>query len=188
MNAFASASGAEITAPTLLLVDDDQLLCSALSRALARRGYHVLIAHDGASALAAVRAHRPGHAVVDLKLPDRSGLQVLAHARAIHPPIRVVMLTGHGSICTAVEAMKLGAVHYLTKPADPDEVVAAFHCDRADPAIPVAVKPMSPGRVEWEHINRVLLQHRGNISATARALSLHRRTLQRKLAKHASRD
>ena len=84
--------------------------------------------------------------------------------------------------------MKLGAVHYLTKPADADDVVAAFHRDRADPAVPVAAKPMSPSRVEWEHINRVLLDHRGNISATARALSLHRRTLQRKLAKHASRD
>ena len=184
----AVAAGAPIHAPSLLLVDDDDVMCAALARALARRGYQVLIAHDGASALAAVREHRPGHAVLDLRLPDRSGLQVLAQARASHPAIRVVMLTGHGSICTAVEAMKLGAVHYLTKPADADDIVAAFHCNRADPEVPVAAKPMTPGRVEWEHINRVLLQYRGNISATARALSLHRRTLQRKLAKHASRD
>lgn len=184
----ATAAGGANGAPALLLVDDDDLLCAAFARALTRRGYRVLVAHDGTAALVAVRAHRPAYAVVDLKLPDRSGLQLLAQARAIHPEIRVVMLTGHGSICTAVEAMKLGAVHYLTKPADADDVVAAFHCDRADPAIPVAAKPMSPGRVEWEHINRVLLQCRGNISATARALSLHRRTLQRKLAKHASRD
>jgi len=129
----ASATGAPIRAPSLLLVDDDELLCGALSRALARRGFHVLVAHDGESALAAVRAHRPEQAVVDLRLPDRSGLQVLAQARAIHPAIRVVMLTGHGSICTAVEAIKLGAVHYLTKPADADDVMAAFRRERADP-------------------------------------------------------
>ena len=186
MNGFAA--GPAIHAPTVLLVDDDDQLSAALARALMRRGYQALVAHDGAAALAAVRAHRPGHAVIDLKLPDRSGLQVLAQARAIHPALRAVMLTGHGSICTAVQAIKLGAIHYLTKPVDADDIVAAFHCDRADPDVPVAAKPMTPSRVEWEHISRVLLQHRGNISATARALSLHRRTLQRKLAKNASRD
>ncbi len=174
-------------ARTVLLVDDDDALCTALARALVRRGLRVAVARDGAAALGVVRAERPDYAVVDLRLPDRSGLQLLAQIRVAHPPTRVVMLTGHGSIATAVEAIKLGAVHYLTKPADADEIVAALHRDRPDDGVPVSARPMSPGRLEWEHINRVLLDCDGNISATARALSLHRRTLQRKLAKHATR-
>ena len=172
---------------TVLVVDCDEVVCSSLRLGFARRGFDVAIAHDGAAALRHARDRVPAYAVVDLRLPDRSGLKVLAGLRALDPAIRAVMLTGHGSISTAVEAIKLGAVDYLTKPAEADEVIAAFHRDAPDDDVPVSTKPMSPGRVAWEHINRVLLQHEGNISATARALSLHRRTLQRKLAKHATR-
>jgi len=172
---------------TVLLVDGDEGLCSALGCGLARRGFSVEVAHSGGAALRAARDRRPEYAVVDLRLPDRSGLKVLAELRAIQPQIRAVMLTGHGSISTAVEAIKLGAIDYLTKPAEADDVIAAFHRDDPDDDAPISTKPMSPSRVAWEHINRVLLQYEGNISATARALSLHRRTLQRKLAKHATR-
>ncbi len=172
---------------TVLVVDEDETQCIALERGFARRGFAVAVAHDGAAAIAVARDRRPAYAVVDLRLPDRSGLKVLSELRHAHPELRAVMLTGHGSISTAVEAMKLGAIDYLTKPAEVDDVIAAFHHDDPDDDVPVSTKPMSPSRVAWEHIHRVLLQNEGNISATARALSLHRRTLQRKLAKHATR-
>ena len=176
-----------VGAGSILVVDDDEALCGALSRALGRRGFRAWVAHSAEAAIRAAREQRPEYAVVDLRLPDQSGLKVLSRLLEIHAPMRVVMLTGHGSIPTAIAAIKLGAVQYLTKPADADDVIAAFHCDRPDDEVPVTDKPMSPSRVEWEHINRILVEHQGNISATARALSLHRRTLQRKLAKRAVR-
>ena len=174
-------------APTVLLVDENETLCTDLARGFQARNYRTRMAHGGAAALATAEAERPDYAVVDLKLPDQSGLRVLARLLEIDPEMRVVILTAHASISTAVEAMKLGAVHYLTKPATADEIVASFYRDPPDPDAAISERPMSPSRVEWEYINRVLLANRGNISATARALSLHRRTLQRKLAKHAVR-
>lgn len=174
-------------APTVLLVDENDTLCADLARGFAARNYRTSVAHTGAAAIAAAESLRPDYAVLDLKLPDQSGLRVLARLMEIDPEMRVVVLTAHASISTAVEAIKLGAMHYLTKPATADEIIGSFSRDHANPDVPVAERPMSPSRVEWEYINRVLLAYRGNISATARALSLHRRTLQRKLAKHAVR-
>jgi two-component system, response regulator RegA len=174
-------------APSVLLVDENETLCADLARGFQARNYRTSAAHTGAAALAAAETLRPDYVVIDLKLPDQTGLRVLRRLMEIDPAVRVVVLTAHASISTAVEAMKLGATHYLTKPATADEIIAAFYRDRPDPDVLIAERPMSPSRVEWEYINRVLLSYRGNISATARALSLHRRTLQRKLAKHAVR-
>jgi len=126
--------------------------------------------------------------VVDLRLGDASGLGLIEALHALDPRTRIVMLTGYASIATAVEAIKLGATHYLTKPADPDEIIAALGRTSGDADIPVAAHPPSVERLEWEHIQKVLNQHQGNISATARALKMHRRTLQRKLAKRPVRE
>jgi len=166
---------------TLLLVDDDPVLCEVLARALGRRGFDVTVAHSVESALCAVEAEAPEYAVIDLKLPDQSGLKLISALKAADENTRIVMLTGHASIPTAIEAIKLGAIYYLPKPANADEVVAAFARENANDDVPVDGSTLSVERVEWEHISRVLRDHDGNISATARALSMHRRTLQRKL-------
>jgi two-component system response regulator RegA len=123
----------------------------------------------------------PEFAVVDLRLPDQSGLKLVAHLKAADAYTRIVVLTGHASIPTAVEAIKLGATYYLTKPTDADAVVAAFAEGSGNADVPIDAKPMTVEHVEWEHIQHVLHDHGGNVSATARALSMHRRTLQRKL-------
>ncbi|MCB9540317.1 MAG: response regulator [Myxococcales bacterium] len=170
--------------PSLLLVDDDPVLRPRLARALAKRGFQVREAADGAEALAAARAESPELAIIDLRLPDVTGLEVLRDLLAIDPTTRALMLTGYGSIGTAVEAMRLGAVNYLPKPADADEVVAAF--ERADEPPLTSGAPIeapSLARAEWEHINRVLADCGGNVSEAARRLGLHRRSLQRKLQK-----
>ena len=166
---------------TLLLVDDDVTLCDVMGRALTARGFAVTAVHTLDDALRAIDGDPPEFALVDLKLADQSGLKVVARLKAADAHTRIVVLTGHASIPTAVEAIKLGATHYLTKPADADAVVAAFGRDGGDENVPIDPKPMTVERVEWEHIQHVLSQHDGNISATARALSMHRRTLQRKL-------
>jgi two-component system response regulator RegA len=169
--------------PSLLLVDDDPALCEVMARALTARGYAVKVAQTVADAIQVVDADPPEYALIDLKLPDQSGLKLVAHIKAADAQTRMVVLTGHGSIPTAIEAIKLGAAYYLTKPADADEVVAAFAHEAGNESFPIEGKPMSVERVEWEYIQRVLHEHGGNISATARALSMHRRTLQRKLQK-----
>jgi two-component system response regulator RegA len=170
-------------AESVLLVDDDPALCDVLARALKSRGYDVSVAHDASAAMAMVRRDPPEFAVVDLKLPDSSGLKLVSDLHGVDEHTRIVVLTGHASIPTAVEAIKLGATYYLTKPADADTVVAALRRDGGDATMPVDDKAMTVERVEWEHIQRVLHDHDNNISATARALSMHRRTLQRKLRK-----
>ncbi|MEP7181996.1 MAG: response regulator transcription factor [Betaproteobacteria bacterium] len=170
-------------AATLLIVDDDATLCDVLARALTTRGFAVTVAHSAEDALAAVLRDPPEFAVVDLRLPDRSGLKLVTALKEADAHTRIVVLTGHASIPTAVEAIKLGATNYLTKPADADTVVAALRRDEGDDSLPIDEKAMTVERVEWEHIQHVLHQHDGNISATARALSMHRRTLQRKLQK-----
>ena len=174
--------------PSLLLVDDDKIFSSVMGRALESRGYQVTVCNDASSALACIAADAPEYAVIDLKLPDASGLQLIAALTAADENTRIVMLTGYASIATAVEAIKLGATYYLTKPTDADAVVAALHRTHGDASIPVGEKPLSVNRIEWEHINRVLIEHHGNISATARILGMHRRTLQRKLGKRPSKD
>jgi two-component system response regulator RegA len=168
---------------SLLIVDDDPALCDVLARAMTTRGFDVTVAHTADDAIAAVQRDPPEFAVVDLRLPDRSGLKLVAELHGADEHTRIVVLTGHASIPTAVEAIKLGATNYLTKPADADAVLAALRRDAGDDTLPIDDKPMTVERVEWEHIQHVLHQHGGNISATARALSMHRRTLQRKLHK-----
>ncbi|HEY6093893.1 MAG TPA: response regulator transcription factor [Gallionellaceae bacterium] len=169
----------------LLLVDDDVTFCQVLARALGKRGFHVTVAHSVEEALPLASANPPEFAVVDLKMSGASGLQLIQALHEHDAATRIVVLTGYASIATAVEAIKLGATQYLSKPANADEIVAAFgHLASAD--TPLNTQPSSISRVEWEHIQRVLQEHNGNISATARALNMHRRTLQRKLGKYPS--
>ena len=167
--------------PSLLMVDDNELFASIMGDALVKRGYAVSVAHSVNEAIALIENDAPEFAVVDLSMPERSGLELVKHLIALDEKTRIVVLTGYASITTAVEAMKLGAVHYLAKPADADEVVAGFYKDDGDASVAVSNKPLSVNRVEWEHIQKILAENDGNISATARALNMHRRTLQRKL-------
>jgi two-component system response regulator RegA len=173
-------------APSLLVIDDDEVFRSRLARAFARRGYDVREAADGIEAVRSARQDSPELAVLDLRMPGPSGLAVLEELKAIDPTTNIVVLTGYGSIATAVEAVRLGATHYLTKPADVEDIEAAFarasHPDQTPPAVPERVPSLA--RVEWEHIHRVLSDCGGNISQAARLLGIHRRSLQRKLAKH----
>jgi len=173
----------EIDAPSLLLVDDDELFCSVLAAAMTNRGFSVLVAHDVDSALEVIGDNSPEYAVVDLNMPGASGLVLVERLHALDAYTRIVVLTGYASIATAVEAIKLGATHYLTKPADADEIVLALERTQGDVAVEIAPQPMSVNRLEWEHIQKVLAECEGNISETARRLGMHRRTLQRKLAK-----
>ena len=174
--------------PVLLLVDDDEIYCSVLGDALKRRDYQVLTAHDLAAALQLARTHEPEYAVVDLRIGMESGLELVKQLAELDENTRIVMLTGYASVATAVEAIKLGAVHYLAKPANADEVVAALQRTEGDATVSPAENPLSVRRLEWEHLQKVLMEHDGNISAAARALKMHRRTLQRKLAKHPVRE
>jgi len=171
----------------LLVVDDDPVFGGVLSRALSRRGFAVEVAEGVGEARRKMAVRVPDYAVLDLKMPDGSGLMLLEELRHRNPSARIVVLTGFASVATAVEAIKLGAVHYLPKPVDADEVVAAFERGRGDASMPLSGKPLSVDRLEWEHIQKVLAQNGGNVSATARALNMHRRTLQRKLTKKPSR-
>jgi two-component system, response regulator RegA len=169
--------------PDLLLVDDDKTFCEVMGDALAKRGFEVRLAHDVAAGLTAAEASPPEYALVDLKMPGPSGLELVKRLKQLDEHTRIVVLTGYASIATAVEAIKLGAIHYLTKPADADEVVAAFGRADGDASAPVAHRPLSVHRLEWEHIQKVLNDSKGNVSDTARRLGMHRRTLQRKLQK-----
>jgi two-component system response regulator RegA len=169
--------------PTLLVVEDDDQLRERLSRAFRDRGFFTVAAASVEAALLQVE-DAPEYAVVDLRIGEESGLVVLRALLANDPATRVVMLTGFGSIATAVEAMRLGATHYLTKPADADEILAALRRGEGQEPEPPADDPPSLARTEWEHINRVLVSVSGNISEAARRLGLHRRSLQRKLAKY----
>jgi two-component system response regulator RegA len=168
--------------PTLLLVDDDATFRSVLTRALEKRGFAVTAADSVETALPIAEANPPEYAVIDLKMSGASGLVLVRKLHELDPATRIVMLTGYASIATAVEAIKLGATQYLSKPANADEIVAAFG-HSANPDLALDAQPTSVDRLEWEHINRVLQEQQGNISATARLLNMHRRTLQRKLGK-----
>lgn len=169
---------------TLLVLDDDAPLRTRLGRALEQRGFDVTLAGSVAEGIAAVRANPPAFAVVDLKLDDGSGLKAVETIREVRPESRVVMLTGYGNIATAVAAVKAGAIDYLAKPADADDVVRALLAQTGETPAPPE-KPMSADRVRWEHIQRVYELCNHNVSETARRLSMHRRTLQRILAKRA---
>lgn len=173
--------------PSLLLVDDDATFCSVLARALDKRGFAVTVAHSVEDAMPLAQDSPPEYAVVDLKMGGASGLVLIKALHELDPATRIVVLTGYASIATAVEAIKLGATQYLAKPANADEIVAAFGHLPSD-ELPLNVQPPSVERLEWEHIQRVLQENQGNISATARALNMHRRTLQRKLGKRPVND
>ena len=167
---------------SLLLVDDDTTFCDVLCRALEKRGFTVTVAHSVEQALPLVAMNPPEYAVVDLKMAGASGLSLIQSLHELDSATRIVVLTGYASIATAVEAIKLGATQYLSKPANADEIVAAFG-HSASTKQPLSTQPSSVNRLEWEHIQRILQENQGNISATARALNMHRRTLQRKLGK-----
>jgi two-component system, response regulator RegA len=167
---------------SLLLVDDDLTFCKVLSAALVKRGFAVTVAHSVEQATPIAESNPPEFAVVDLKMGGAPGLALVKVLHGLDPNTRIVVLTGYASIATAVEAIKLGATQYLAKPANADEIVAAFS-HAADSNAPLQSHPTHIGNLEWEHIQRVLREYDGNISATARALNMHRRTLQRKLAK-----
>ena len=171
----------------LLLVDDDARFLGRLARAMTRHGFAVATAAGVRDGIDEAQAWRPDYAVVDLRLEDGSGLDVVQAIEADLPQCRVIVLTGYGNIATAVAAVKAGAVDYLSKPADADTIAAALLQDRGDKPAPPE-HPMSADRVRWEHIQRVYEQCDRNVSETARRLRMHRRTLQRILAKYAPRD
>ena len=176
-------------APSILIVDDDATLRERLAAALRGRGFEVQTAGDYDQAIALAQVESPEMAVVDLRMPGRSGLELIRDLKALDAETKIVVLTGYGSIATTIDAMKLGAVYYLPKPADADDVLAAFARGEGPPL------PISPSdfavpsleRVKWEHINLVLADCGGNVSEAARRLNLHRRTLQRILQKYPPR-
>ena len=168
----------------LLLVDDDKPFVTRLARAMETRGFDVRVAESVAEGIEEVKKSPPAFAVVDLRLGDGNGLDVIEALHAARPDARAVVLTGYGNIATAVTAVKLGAIDYLAKPADADAVYGALVADR-DPRAALPENPMSADRVRWEHIQRVYELCNRNVSETARRLNMHRRTLQRILAKRA---
>jgi len=169
-----------------LIVDDDSAFTRVLARAMTRRGFDVQVARDVTSAVSLARQTPPDLATVDLKMEGPSGLSLIPQLKQINPEVRILVLTGYASIATAVEAIKSGAHNYLPKPADADQILHVLEgeAEKTEETPPIPDTPMSVSRLEWEHIQKVLQEHEGNISATARALGMHRRTLQRKLAKH----
>lgn len=176
-----------ITDRSLLVLDDDAPLRNRLARALESRGFQVTMAAGVQEAMVVIRANPPAFAVCDMRLEDGSGLSVVEELRAKRPDARIIMLTGYGNIATAVAAVKAGAVDYLAKPADADDVMKALMAVGDNLPDPPA-NPMSADRVRWEHIQRVFELCNHNVSETARRLNMHRRTLQRILAKRAPRE
>ncbi len=183
---FVALDGLPESERSLLIVDDDSPLCLRLARAMERRGFVVATADSVAGGIAAAGERPPAFAVVDLRLGDGNGLDIVGAIRRVRPNARIIMLTGYGNIATAVAAVKAGALDYLPKPADADAVERAL-LTRGASLPPPPEDPMSADRVRWEHIQRVFEQCDRNVSETARRLKMHRRTLQRILSKHAPR-
>ena len=173
--------------PTLLLVDDDTDFLSVLAPAMTKRGFSVRTANSAENAFELAQQDAPEFAVVDLKMSGNSGLVLVRQLASLQAGTRIVVLTGYASITTAIEAIKLGATHYLAKPVDADEIVNAFTKQSGDTDVELTTNPLSIDQLEWEHIQRILAEQDGNISATARSLNMHRRTLQRKLSKNPSK-
>ncbi|QBB71703.1 response regulator transcription factor [Pseudolysobacter antarcticus] len=180
------------TADSVLLIDDDAVFLRVMARALGQRGFTVRTAQNSETALALCRSEAPMHAVLDLKLGEENGLTLIPQLLSVAPDLRILLLTGYASIATAVEAIKRGAHDYLAKPVDADAVTLALRGKNesslatATTRVPDGAQPLR--RLEWEHIQRVLSECDGNISAAARRLGLHRRTLQRKLGKRPVRE
>jgi two-component system response regulator RegA len=172
----------EDTAPSVLLVDDDERFRTTLARAFQRRGWDVCQASNAVDALRLAQAESPEHAVVDLVLKSSDGLSLVRELIALDPSTRIVLLTGFASVATAIEAIRSGAVHYLAKPADLGDIIAAFEAG-GQPTVPPMVVP-SLDRVEWEHIQRVMHSCAGNVTQAAKLLGIHRRSLQRKLRRN----
>lgn len=178
--------------PSILIVDDDEVYRNRLARAFVDRGYEVRTASDYDSAVVVAQEDSPELAVLDLKMPGKSGLELVKALAEIDPSTKTLILTGYGSIATAIDAVRLGATYYLSKPADADDIIGAFARGEAPPLDPPPpssgtggdYKAPSLARAEWEHINRVLSDAGGNISEAARRLGIHRRSLQRKLQKY----
>jgi two-component system response regulator RegA len=171
---------------TLLMLDDDGPFRNRMARALTHRGFEVTAIETVAQARAAARDNPPAFAVLDMRLEDGNGLDVVSELQATRPDCKIIMLTGYGNLATAVAAIKAGAVDYLAKPADADDVCKALLAAPGDKPAPPE-NPMSADRVRWEHIQRVYELCGKNVSETARRLNMHRRTLQRILAKRAPR-
>lgn len=171
---------------SILLVDDEQVFRESLARAFRRRDFDVRTADGYETALASAKEDSPELAVVDLRMAGKNGLEVVRDLKALDPATRIVVLTGYGSIATAVDALRLGAAYYLPKPADVDDILGAFRRAEEDPLTAIASDARAPSlaRAEWEHISRVLSDCGGNISVAARRLGIHRRSLQRKLSKY----
>ncbi|NTV12128.1 MAG: response regulator transcription factor [Zoogloea sp.] len=172
----------------ILVVDDDPAFNRVLCRALTHRGYTAFGAQTPEDALQLAKEHEPELVVLDLNLAGSSGLRLIEPLLACNPDSRILVLTGYASITTAVDAIKLGATQYLSKPAEVDAILKALQATEVHIQDDAPEAPMSVDRLEWEHIQRVLAEHEGNVSATARALKMHRRTLQRKLAKRPVRN
>ena len=181
MPALSSSDGTSV-----LIVDDDPVFRERLGRAFRDRGHDVRTADGVEQALALARDDSPEIAIIDLRMPGRSGLELIPALHGLDPATKIIVLTGYGSIATAIEAMRLGATYYLAKPADADDVLTALARGEAPPLQPPQADyaPPSLARAEWEHINRVLSDCAGNVSEAARRLGIHRRSLQRKLQKY----
>ncbi len=174
-----------MTPRPVLLIDDDETFGRVLTRALVRHGYRLDCVTEPAAAMTRMREHRYRYVLLDMMLGERSALHLIAPLRTVCPDVRIVVLTGYASIPTTVKALRLGAANYLAKPVGAREVAAAL---RDDLQVREEPRPISLKRLEWEHIQRVLTEHDGNVSAAARSLNMHRRSLQRKLRKHAPHD
>jgi len=173
-----------MTQHRFLIIDDDKTFCAALAAALKRRGHEVLVAHSVSDALEEALVWKPDRIVTDLRMPEEDGLSLIRRFNEDFPHAAIIVLTGYGSIATAVEAVKLGAVQYLTKPVSADDVLRAFDETSSVASSDESTEQAPPlDLVEWEHLQRVLQQCEGNISEAARRLQLHRRTLQRKLSR-----
>ncbi|WP_213773083.1 response regulator transcription factor [Bradyrhizobium sp. dw_78] len=172
------------TERALLIVEDDASFARALSRSFERRGYQLRLCREIEEVAQLIETFVPAYAVVDLKLPDGSGLECVKLLHERDPGIKIVVLTGFASIATAIEAVKLGACHYLAKPSTTDDIEAAFQRAEGDVSVKLTKRPTSIKNLEWERIHEVLAEADFNISETARRLGMHRRTLARKLAKN----
>jgi two-component system response regulator RegA len=180
------SSGTTDHRPSVLIVDDDEIFRSRLGRSFERRDYDVRLAANADEAMSSALDDSPEFAVLDLRMPDVSGLELLRDLLRLDETTRAVMLTGYGSIATAIEAIRLGATNYVSKPADAADIIAAFEKGEKEPleATDTSYKAPTLARAEWEHINRVLADTGGNISEAARRLGIHRRSLQRKLQRY----